>query len=131
MKFKLEPNFSDSIDRVCKNCGQLSSDCVCLKDIKILDNDLYVIKFRVLKVKNKVVSIIYPFYTKDIKNILSFLKKKFACGGSIKRVEDYYEILLQGNFGDKESNTIAKNTLDSTPKVLEELHLKFGFKLSD
>lgn len=93
---KLEPKFSDSIDRICKGCGELQSECICKNDIKILSNDSYKIKLKISKVNGKMVSSISPFYTNETKEILAFLKKKFACGGSVKREEEYYTILLQG-----------------------------------
>lgn len=110
---RLEPKFSDSIDRICKGCGELESECVCRNEIKILSNDSYKIKLTITKINGKIVSSIAPFYTNDTKEILAFLKKRFACGGSVKKGEEFYTIILQGKYNG----------------VLEALKERFSFRI--
>ena len=59
------------------------------------------IKIEIKKVNNKTLSIIYPLYRKDIKEILKELKKSLGCGGKIIIMDNYYQINLQGDVREK------------------------------
>ncbi len=109
MKVILEPKFSDGIDTLCKKCGELQSKCICnKKNKKILPNNEYKVKSSLKKVKNKLVSSFYPFYIDSEKEILSTLKKKLGCGGSIEYIDDYIIINLQGDVLEKAKIEIKK-----------------------
>lgn len=100
-RFKLECDFSDNIDRICPKCENLQSECICNKPPKILDNATHKLKMR-LEVRNgRKISIIYPFYLANPKEILQTLKKNLACGGTLEHIEDYSEIHLQGELRDR------------------------------
>ncbi|RAX54841.1 hypothetical protein CCY99_01410 [Helicobacter sp. 16-1353] len=97
-KFILEPTFDDSIDRICKKCGELGSECICNEAvIKIMPKDTYKIHSKLSKVKNKLISSFYPLYIDNQKEILQILKKKLGCGGNAEIVEDFIQINLQGD----------------------------------
>lgn len=95
-RFLLEPDFSDSIDRICKTCGKM--DCICTKTtIKLIPKDKYRIKTRLKRIQNKLISSFYPLYIDNEKEILKILKKKLGCGGNAEIIEDFIQINLQGD----------------------------------
>lgn len=109
MKFILDRDFKDSIDTLCKKCGELQSKCICNNTAKtILPNNKYKIKSNLKKVKNKYISSFYPFYIDNEKEILNILKKKLGCGGNIESIDDYIVINLQGNIIEKAKTELIK-----------------------
>lgn len=109
MKFILERDFSDGIDTLCKKCGELKSKCICNNtNKKILPKDLHKIKSKLKKVQNNLISSFYPFYIENEKEVLSYLKKKLACGGNIESIDDYIIINLQGDVLDRAKIELQK-----------------------
>ena len=109
MKFILDRKFNDSIDILCKKCGELQSKCICNNvNRKILSSNQYTIKSSLKKVKNKIISSFYPFYIDNEKDILSTLKKRLGCGGSIEIIDDYVVINLQGDIIEKAKIELQK-----------------------
>lgn len=108
-KFILDRNFEDSIDLICKKCNKYENECICknnngFKKSKYITNDNIKenkINYELKKVNGKIISIFYPFNVNQVKPILKYLKKKLACGGSIRDTGDYCQIILQGDVIDQ------------------------------
>ena len=98
-KIILDRNFKDGIQTLCKKCGEWECECNNLDSIESNKNPK--IKIEIKKVNNKTLSIIYPLYRKDIKEILKELKKSLGCGGKIVVMDNYYQINLQGDVREK------------------------------
>lgn len=107
-KFILDRNFEDSIDTLCKKCNELKSKCICIdksgiKKSKFITKQLTSnkIHYEVRKINGNIISIFYPFYKDNAEHTLKELKKKLACGGSIRDTNNYFQIILQGDVVDK------------------------------
>lgn len=99
-KIILDRNFKDEIQTLCKKCGEWECECKKLDSIQLnLENPK--IKMELKKVNNKTISIIYPLYRNDVKEILKEIKKSLGCGGKIVVNDDFYEINLQGDVREK------------------------------
>ena len=108
MKFKLDSLSNKSgwnFDGVCDKCGENLSECVC-SSCEILPPNKHKLHFRIEKRNGKPVTIILPFFISedDIKKLLVTLKKKLACGGSIKN----NEIELQGDLKERAKAILEK-----------------------
>ncbi len=88
MRFKLEglQGNSNTIDTLCKKCGELMSECICNAKGEIKAKNEYQIAVSMEKRNGKPVSIAGTFYLdeKEAKELLSKLKKSLAVGGTIK-----------------------------------------------
>lgn len=108
-KILLEPTFSEAIDRICKKCGELNSQCVCKKtSLKILLKNEYKINIVCKKINNHLITHISPLHTDDYENILKYLKKQISCGGSAEIIDDYALLKLQGDCVLKAKNELIK-----------------------
>ncbi len=97
-RFRLESNFSDSIDVICKKCNELQSECICAKkQISILPKTAYKVKSTIAICNGKKVSSFYPLYIDNANNLLKDIKKKLGCGGNIEQIDDYQKLNLQGD----------------------------------
>jgi len=88
MRFKLEGlrNSQDTIDTVCKKCGELKSECVCNAKTDIKAKNEYEIALFSEKRNGKPVTLAGKFYLAedDAKALLTKLKKSLAVGGTLK-----------------------------------------------
>jgi translation initiation factor 1 len=109
MRFKLDSlsiQGSWNFDGVCDACGENISECKCGAG-QILAPNKHLLYFRLEKRNGKPVTIILPFFITqdDMKKTLAMLKKKLACGGSIKD----NEIELQGDLKDRAKIILEKD----------------------
>ncbi len=88
MRFKLEglQSSTNTIDTLCKKCGELMSECVCNARAEIKPKNEYQIVLSMEKRNGKPVTLAGVFYMneKDLKELLTKLKKSLAVGGTIK-----------------------------------------------
>ncbi|MGE4398946.1 MAG: translation initiation factor [Campylobacterales bacterium] len=88
MRFKLEglQSSDNTIDTVCKKCGELQSECVCNAKPQTKPKNEYQIVLSMEKRNGKPVSIAGTFHLSedDAKALLTKLKKSLAVGGTIK-----------------------------------------------
>ena len=94
----LGAKFSDSIDCVCKNCGELQSACVCKKEGEIKPRDSYFLGINEKKTKGKDITKCGIFFEskKAMQEILKEAKKKLSCGGSLEQSAEGFWLILQG-----------------------------------
>lgn len=88
MRFKLEglQGSSNTIDTVCKKCGELQSECVCDKKRETRAKNEYAVALSMEKRNGKPVTVAGVFYMSedDEKALLTKLKKSLAVGGAAK-----------------------------------------------
>ena len=88
MRFKLEglQGSGNTIDTVCKKCGELQSECVCNAKAETKHKNEYQIALSMEKRNGKPVTLAGVFYLdeKESKELLTKLKKSLAVGGTIK-----------------------------------------------
>ncbi|WP_104721949.1 SUI1 family translation initiation factor [Helicobacter mesocricetorum] len=95
---KLEANFCDEIDTICKRCKKLQSHCVCNPPLTIKSRDSYTLWINTQKCKGKDITLCGVFYEEKstLQEILKKIKKILACGGSLKVDEKGYLLEFQG-----------------------------------
>ncbi len=88
MRFKLEglQSTQNTIDTLCKKCGELISECICGKKIDAKAKNEYRVSLSMEKRNGKPVTIAGVFYLsdEDEKALLTKIKKSLAVGGTIK-----------------------------------------------
>ncbi len=88
MRFKLEglQGSLNTIDTVCKKCGELQSECVCDKKRETRAKNEYAVALSMEKRSGKPVTVAGVFYMSedDEKALLTKLKKSLAVGGAVK-----------------------------------------------
>ena len=94
----LGAKFSDSIDCVCKNCGELQSACVCKKEGEIKPRDSYFLGINEEKTKGKDITKCGIFFEdkETMQGILKRAKKQLAAGGSLEQENQGFWLILQG-----------------------------------
>ena len=89
MRFKLEglQNTQNTIDTVCKKCGELMSECICGKKPEVKAKNEYKVSLSMEKRNGKPVTVAGVFYLseEDEKALLTKIKKSLAVGGGGKR----------------------------------------------
>ncbi|MDE5603581.1 MAG: translation initiation factor [Helicobacter sp.] len=96
--FKLETNFEDGIDTICKQCENLQSQCICNASLEVKSRDSYVLSINSQKRKGKDITLCGIFYEEKstMQKIFKKIKKTLACGGSLKIEENGYLLEFQG-----------------------------------
>ncbi|AWI33624.1 translation initiation factor [Helicobacter apodemus] len=96
--FKLEANFCDGIDKVCKQCKNLQSQCICNIPLEVKNRDSYTLWINSQKRKGKDITLCGIFYEEKstMQKILKKIKKTLACGGSLKVDKKGYLLEFQG-----------------------------------
>lgn len=88
MRFKLEglQSSDNTIDTLCKKCGELMSECVCNQKRETKAKNEYKVALSMEKRNGKPVSIAGIFYLseEEEKALLAKLKKSLAVGGAAK-----------------------------------------------
>lgn len=88
MRFKLEglQSSDNTIDTICKKCGELQSECICNAKPQTKAKNEYQIALSMEKRNGKPVTLAGIFYLdeKEAKELLTKLKKALAVGGTIK-----------------------------------------------
>ena len=88
MRFKLEglQNTQNTIDTVCKKCGELMSECICGKKPEVKAKNEYKVSLSMEKRNGKPVTVAGVFYLseEDEKALLTKIKKSLAVGGAAK-----------------------------------------------
>lgn len=91
--------FQDSLDTLCKKCGELKSICTCKKTNLVLkEKDLYFLGINEEKSGGKDITRCGIFYQskEEMQEILKQAKKHFASGGKLEEKESGISIVLQG-----------------------------------
>lgn len=101
--FSIGANFEDTIDVLCKKCGNLQSQCVCKKKAEIKDRDSYFLWVKEQKCKSKDITLCGVIYesSENIIKMLKEIKKALACGGSFKEDLGGYVLEFQGKHLEK------------------------------
>ncbi len=96
--FKIEARFEESVDCLCKKCGELQSSCRC-KEKEILKNrGDYFLRINEEKASGRDVTRCGVFYEdfQTMQNFLNHIKKQCASGGGLEIKEGGIWLFVQG-----------------------------------
>lgn len=90
--------FEDSLDTLCKKCGELKSACLCKKNPICKEKDSYFLGINEEKSGGKDITRCGIFYAdKEVmQTLLKAVKKHFASGGKLEEKEGGFSLILQG-----------------------------------
>lgn len=95
--------FSDKINRICKKCGNLESECVCHNTFEYKNKNDFVLWVNQERRSGREITLCGEFLLpkESLVEILKKCKKILACGGAIKEGKKGYVLEIQG--GHKET----------------------------
>lgn len=98
LNFTLEAKFQDTLDTLCKKCGELKSACVCKSNLTLKEKDSYLLGINEEKASGKDITRCGIFYEskEEMQKILKEVKKHFAGGGKLEEKESGISLILQG-----------------------------------
>ncbi|WP_297813332.1 translation initiation factor [uncultured Helicobacter sp.] len=94
----MEAKFTDTIDTLCKKCGELKSACICTTPFSTKERNSYFLHINEEKASSRDITHCGIFYEnkEEMQRILKEAKKHFASGGKLEEKEGGILLILQG-----------------------------------
>ncbi len=96
--FIIGAKFEDSLDTLCRKCGELKSACICRALPIIKEKDSYFLGINEEKSGGKDITSCGIFYAskEEMQALLKLAKKHFASGGNLEEKRGGFLLILQG-----------------------------------
>ncbi len=109
--FTIGAKFEDTLETLCKKCGEFKSACICKKSNPTLkERDSYFLGINEEKAGGKDITRCGIFYQskEEMQEILKQTKKYFASGGKLEEKDNGISLVLQGKHKENLKNFLKE-----------------------